>query len=657
MLRLEAPITRLQIADGTSTPQQQIEITSPTSWVRTIVHQHEQAQVDIRQLYELCGDHVDRTDRRIQAVERAYDTLYRGTLYIYERGAANEIASHQWLQTVLTNAANAYQTFSREVWQAIIERTTETDLRTVHQATQVARLHDAVAFLSEANAARQHHLNAFTDQVTNWAAGQDAATRRFQPELARTKAQQAETARELAEARVQMQQLTDARAQVPLPPTASTRYSSRPRTPPPVPTRPTFLQGPPQRRRPTAISIGTPRVQTPSLQGGPIIGEPPRGPPTTPAGSLRSIPRSPTSEPRQLSPEPRRPQQNFADDLARAFAAYVPRPRLEDQQRVAPMKLPKPESYDGKPTTPFRAWWKTVRFYFGFYPNTLDAQRIAFVGALLTGDAKEWHQERDELISPTGEDTWAAYSEAIQAEYLDQREGATAHAQLKALEYKGNIKAYLTAFKTLNRRAGSSGEGLQDIINEALSNNIIDVRFYQNPRPLRTDEEFLTATYEAGCHVEELQALKQRKKGKETGKPKDDPKARKTGEKAEKIPRTTSNEEKVAVTWGGNNRWASEAAALAGVPAGERTEYATCDGCRRCGKTGHGIARCWASSTIKGTHLPTAPWKVSAGRKRAREPEDEAPAPPAKQARISAAEVMDLEPPVPIWEESDTSDF
>jgi hypothetical protein len=226
-----------------------------------------------------------------------------------------------------------------------------------------------------------------------------------------------------------------------------------------------------------------------------------------------------------------------------------------------------------------RSWQKTVRYYVGFYPNTWDAERIAFIGALLTGDAKEWHQERDELISPTGEDTWAAYSEAIQAEYLDQREGATAYAQLKVLEYKGNIKAYLTAFKTLNRRARSSGEGLQDIINEPLPNSIIDVRFYQNPRPLRTDKDFLTATYQAGYHVEELQALKAWKKGKEVGKLKDDPKSRKPMEKTEKTRRTTGNEEKVAVTWGDNNRWASEATALAGVPVGEQTEYATCDGC------------------------------------------------------------------------------
>jgi hypothetical protein len=110
--------------------------------------------------------------------------LYRGTQYLYERTEANEAASHQWLQTELSNAANGYQTFSREVWQAILERTTETDLRTVHQATQVARLHDAVTFLSEANIARQANLTTFTDQVSQWATRQNEATARLQQELA-----------------------------------------------------------------------------------------------------------------------------------------------------------------------------------------------------------------------------------------------------------------------------------------------------------------------------------------------------------------------------------------------------------------------------------------------------------------------------------------
>jgi hypothetical protein len=77
------------------------------------------------------------------------------------------------MQAKLANAANAYQTFSPDVWSAIVARTTEVDMRAVHQATQVASLNDSVAFLQEANAGRLTSLAAFTDQVSQWAANQE----------------------------------------------------------------------------------------------------------------------------------------------------------------------------------------------------------------------------------------------------------------------------------------------------------------------------------------------------------------------------------------------------------------------------------------------------------------------------------------------------
>jgi hypothetical protein len=140
--------------------------------------------------------------------------------------------------------------------------------------------------------------------------------------------------------------------------------------------------------------------------------------------------------------------------------------------------------------------------YFRFYLETVDVQRNAFVGTLLMNKAKEWHLAWDEEFSQGySQVTWVVYSEAIQDEYVDPREAATTYANLKFLKYKVNIKLYLIAFKTLNHRAGSNGEGLQDIINDALPNKIIDVRFYQNPADLITDEDFLVATYQAERYV------------------------------------------------------------------------------------------------------------------------------------------------------------
>jgi hypothetical protein len=121
MLRLEAPATRLQITDGQTATGPVVEIARPASWLRALVAQHEQAQIDLRQLYQICGGQFDQTNAQMQLIERAYDTLYRGTQYIYEQAGHQQEASREWMHTELSRAANAYQTFSQEVWQAIVD--------------------------------------------------------------------------------------------------------------------------------------------------------------------------------------------------------------------------------------------------------------------------------------------------------------------------------------------------------------------------------------------------------------------------------------------------------------------------------------------------------------------------------------------------------
>jgi hypothetical protein len=281
-----------------------------------------------------------------------------------------------------------------------------------------------------------------------------------------------------------------------------------PKTPP---ARPSFLQGTQasRRTRPTVLSIAgasppPPASFTPAATGS--GGRPPNSPPRSTWGRAPSTPSiSPLHSDDglyDLPPHRRRSgvpneRAEFAEELAAALGRHLPRqaatpaPVPDRRERLAPVKLPKPGTYDGKPKTPFRPWWNKIVHYFRFYPETLDVQRIAFVGTLLTDEAEEWHQARDNMITlANGQDTWAAFSEAIRNEYVDPRKGATAHVKLKALKYKGDIKAYLTAFKALNLQAGSNGEALQDIIDEALPNSIIDVRFYQNPRDLRTVRTF-----------------------------------------------------------------------------------------------------------------------------------------------------------------------
>jgi hypothetical protein len=195
------------------------------------------------------------------------------------------------------------------------------------------------------------------------------------------------------------------------------------------------------------------------------------------------------SRPRALSP---RPEPTIAER---------PQPA-----RVAQIKLPKPGTYDGKPKMPFRSWWDSVVEYFSFYPETLDRQRIAFVGALLTEEAKEWHKHHVRIRGRN--ETWNTYPQAIQKEYEDPEESTTIYAKMKALKYNLNIKAFLTSLSALNIHAGATGEGLQDIINRALLMEIINMRFSMSRGPLMADVDVLQATYEAGGHVERFKNLK-----------------------------------------------------------------------------------------------------------------------------------------------------
>jgi len=63
MLRLEAPRDLLQITDGTTPPEQAIELANPAVWVRTLARQQKQAEKDLQQLTELCGNTIDKTDQ------------------------------------------------------------------------------------------------------------------------------------------------------------------------------------------------------------------------------------------------------------------------------------------------------------------------------------------------------------------------------------------------------------------------------------------------------------------------------------------------------------------------------------------------------------------------------------------------------------------
>jgi len=101
-------------------------------------------------------------------------------------------------------------------------------------------------------------------------------------------------------------------------------------------------------------------------------------------------------------------------------------------------------------------------------------------------------------------DRWINYLAALRVMYHNDREAADVQVKLGQLKYQGSICTYLTEFQALNNYARATDEELQETIDLAMPDSILDMRFNQNPEDLVEDEHFLQATKnlhpDADCH-------------------------------------------------------------------------------------------------------------------------------------------------------------
>jgi len=348
MLRLEAPKDLLQITDGTGPTEEVVEVANPVVWLRALVRQQKQAEADYRQLTELCGNAVDHTDQRIQRIEQAYQELSDGTRYVYDRVSANEEVAEAWIRSELATAANAYQTFARGVWQAIIERTNEAAQQQIGQATQLARVNDALAFQAAANAARSEHLATFQGNVELWATEHQKRVEYMETQL--RNAQEAiqrvataiPTAASPAPAWRSPVRPPSTSAPTSHPPIAPLLGSPFPINPHRLRRNPLLLPSTPSQRRkwPPAIPATPPPLRRPLAQG---AGGPPSGPPSGPASPpTPPSPRVPFR--RQQTPSPPRDPQTrvtmqelirlVAEGVAWANQDKEPRPERINTSRL-----------------------------------------------------------------------------------------------------------------------------------------------------------------------------------------------------------------------------------------------------------------------------------------------------------------------------------
>jgi len=323
-----------------------------------------------------------------------------------------------------------------------------------------------------------------------------------------------------------------------------------------------------------------------------------------------------------------------------------------------------PEKFDGQSPTTFNQWWESVTMYLGFYPDTTDRQKIAWVGTLLTDTALVWHLHRYRELREN--DTWANYSAAIRAEYHNEREAADAQLQLGLLKYQGSIRAYLMEIRALNNFARTTGEALREKVDLAMPEAVLDMRFAHYLEDFADDEGFLQATHQAGLQVEKKKALRQAREQMKGGNGRSDEKKKEGGKKEEKrtpVPQQTREPRRDDARTSRQEGWGTTGAALQGVPQSEIEAHKKIrDGCWRCGRTGHRTHDCYSFQTIQGTELAPAKWKVAAANppapapasgKRKREG-DEGNA-TTKQQKVAAVEEMDVEPPA--WADAEDSDF
>jgi len=600
MVRLEAPRDLRQITDGIPAPDQAIEVANPAIWLRSMVRQQRQAKNDLRQLTQLCGNTIDRTDQRMLQIEEAYQTLLQGTRYVYDRVNANEEIADARVRSELANAANAYQTLAQNVWQAILERTQEENQRQICQATQLTRVNDALAFLAEANTARSQHLVTFQGNVELWAADHQRKVNRME--------------RELRQARDEIRRIA---TWIPLPGSPTTRLPSpepphdwrsparEPSTsiataPPPLPTlrsplhltpapptrrlqRPVIpADGPPMPPRPTMLEMRQwleelrrrmsprPPALGPATERG---GNSPSTPPGVSVGPPSGLPSEPPPPPFQGHPSPSPPRNSAptitTQDLVRLVAEGVERARQDGQPaggarvHTSRLKMENPEKFDGKSPTAFNQWWESVTMYLGFYPETTDRQKIAWVGTLLTDSALVWHLHRYRELREN--DMWANYSVAIRTEYCNEREAADAQLKLGQLCYQGSIRAYLMEFRALNNFARATGEALRQKVDLAIPDAVLDMRFAHYLEDFADDEGFLQATHQAGLQVEKKKALRMAREVMRAG-----PAPAKKEERRKEEGRPTTRTEKQEPRKNNSrapktNGWESTGAALRGV--------------------------------------------------------------------------------------------
>ena len=67
------------------------------------------------------------------------------------------------------------------------------------------------------------------------------------------------------------------------------------------------------------------------------------------------------------------------------------------------------------------------------------------------------------------DDSWVAFSAAMEEQFTDRQETGKDHEKLLALEYTGDMQTYLARFNKLNSRVQLTGQSLKRVLTAAVT--------------------------------------------------------------------------------------------------------------------------------------------------------------------------------------------
>lgn len=351
--------------------------------------------------------------------------------------------------------------------------------------------------------------------------------------------------------------------------------------------------------------------------------QPPRGPPPGPAPSdpgdddghrARQPPQTPDS--RRNRRRERSQDRGRGDEILERLLTALGQIRAPAQGTVVvnTVQMEKPIKYDGEN-------------YAESFPQ--DYHKINWIGSLMTGKARTWHDQRHHQVQRMNlTDNWASYSAALKTRFKDSAEKHRNAEKMKNLKYKGDTQQYLTELLDLNEVVRWSGTTFQNHITSVLPDEITRLVYSQQGSIPEDDDAFLVAIQEAGQIYENMLSnpgLSNQGKDMPASR-KEHPRSGQSDKpnRSNPGPNQSSNaskKEKEKPERNPKKLWPSVSAALRGVDQAKIDERKKKQiACWRCGRDNHSALECFARKDKEGKELP-APPKV-AGTKRKLEQED-----------------------------------